>query len=273
MIAGRGPGNQRGTGGRGRKTRLRPGEIVLAAARAGYRDRWRILGAAIPLSLVTSGLEIVADHYVDPSDALLSWTAALSSTGIGLVGTVLLSGFICRLVGAAGHRMEPLTLARLTRSLPWRRLIAADILVALAAVCGLLLFVVPGLVAVTLLAVVGPVIEIEHRGVIDAMRRSARLTRRHFWPVVLLATVPLAVSGELEAMAPEPRRAGEIAQFLIVRGLAEGVVEACVAVVLVELCFRLIDAQAADLAGVGQGPEAGAAEVTVSDRARPRPGS
>jgi len=52
------------------------------------------------------------------------------------------------------------------------------------------------------------------------------------------------VAGELEALAPEPDHAGEIAEFLIVRGLAEGIVEAAIALLLVELCFQLIDADA-----------------------------
>jgi hypothetical protein len=48
----------------------------------------------------------VIDHYVDPSDALLSVGTALGSTGVTLLGTVLLSGYVCRLVGAAEHGRE-----------------------------------------------------------------------------------------------------------------------------------------------------------------------
>jgi hypothetical protein len=101
---------------------------------------------------------------------------------------------------------------------------------------------VPGLAALTLLAVVGPIIEIEHRQVLPAARRSAQLARHHLGAVLLLATVPLLAVSELEAIAPEPHRAGEIVTFLVVRGLAEGIVEACVAAILAELCFQLIDA-------------------------------
>ena len=94
----------------------------------------------------------------------------------------------------------------MARSLPWRRLLVADLLVALVVVIGLLLLVLPGLAALTLLAVVGPVIEIEHRPVRAAFVRSVELTRRHLGPVVLLATVPLAVVAELEAITPAPDR-------------------------------------------------------------------
>ena len=181
---------------------------------------------------------------MDPSDATLSTGAALGSTGVATAGTVLLSGFVCRLVGAAGHGLERLTFAQVARSLPWWRLIAADLLVTLAVVCGLVLLVLPGLAALTLLAIVGPVIEIEHRRLFAAFRRSVQLTRRHIWTVLLLATAPLVAVAGLESIAPDPHHGGEIAWFLLVRGLAEGIAEACIAVLLVELSFELVAAQA-----------------------------
>jgi hypothetical protein len=233
-----------GTAGDHRR-RLRPGGVIEAAARAGRRYWLPILAVAIPVSLVSSGAEILIDHYADPSDALISSGATLGATGVSVLGTVLLSGFICRLVAAAEHGEEPLTFLQAARSLPWSRLIAADVLVAVAVVAGLLLAVVPGLAALTLLAVVGPVIEIEHRPVLAAIRRSAQLTRRHVPSVLLLATLPVIAVAELEAIAPEPGRASEIAEFLIIRGLAEGIVEAAIAVVLCELCFQLIAAEQA----------------------------
>lgn len=242
------PGQQdRGPdGGAGpRRVRMRPGRIVVAAARTERRYWWQILAVAIPVSLAGSALEILTDHYVDPADALVSAGSTLGSTGITLLGTVLLSGFICRLVSAAEHGRDPMTLPQVARTLPWARLAGADVLVSVLVVIGFVLLIVPGLVALTLLAVTGPVIEIEHRRVFAAIRRSAELTRRHVPTVLLLATGPLAVVAELEAIAPEPDRAGEIAEFLLIRGLAEGIVEACLAVILCELCFQLIDARAA----------------------------
>lgn len=202
-----------------------------------------MLAVAIPVSLVSAALEIVIDHYVDPSDALLSAGATLGSTGITMAGTVLLSGFACGLVGAARQGRDPLRFTQLARSLPWWRLIFADLVVTVAVVCGLVLFVLPGLAALTLLAAVGPVIEIEHRGVVAALHRSVALVRRHVWATLLLATVPLVVVAELEAIAPDPRHVGDIAGFLLVRGLAAGMAEACVAVLLVELSFQLIETE------------------------------
>jgi Uncharacterised protein family (UPF0259) len=239
---------------RPRREQLRPGAIIAAAGRAGRRYWQPILAVAIPISLVGSGLEILIDHYVDPSDALLSASASLVSTAVSMLGTVLLSGIACRLVSAAEHGGERQPLLQAVRSLPWPRLIAADALVTVLVVVGFALFFLPGVAALTLLAVVGPVIEIEHPQVLAALRRSVRLTRHHVPSVVLLATLPLVVVAELEAIAPDPGRAGEIAEFLIIRGLAEGIVEAAIAVVLSELCFQLIDAE-----GVSRRPASGRA--------------
>lgn len=203
---------------------------------------------AVPVSVISAGLEIVLDHYLDPSDAPLSISATLAATGISLLGTVLLSGFVCGLVGATEHGRERPTLADTVRSLRWKRLVVADILVTITVIIGLLLFVLPGLAAVTLLALVGPVIEIEHRQVLSAFRRSIHLVRQHVWLVVLLGTLPIGLAAEVEAVAPEPDRAGEIAEFLIIRGLVMGIVEACLALLLVEMCFQLIDSDRRNLA-------------------------
>ena len=224
-----------------REGKLRLGAVLSAAVNAGRRYWWQILAVAVPVSVFSAGLEIVLDHYLDPSDAPLSISATLAATGVSLLGTVLLSGYVCGLVAATEHG-KPRTLGETVRALPWKRLVVADVLVTVTVVIGLLLVIVPGLVALTLLAIVGPVIEIEHRQVLTAIRRSIRLVRQHVWLVILLATLPLVLAAELEAVAPDPDRAGEIAEFLVIRGLAMGIVEACLALLLVEVCIHLIDA-------------------------------
>ena len=112
---------------------------------------------------------------------------------------------------------------------------------------------IPGLVARNLLAVVGPVIEIEDRRVLAALRRSAHLVRQHFWSVALVATLPVILASGLEAAAPEPSGVAEILEVLAIRGLAEGLIEAAIGLVLVELCYRLIDLDD----GPGERPAAG----------------
>jgi hypothetical protein len=252
----------------GHRVRVRPGAVLAAAARAGRRFWKQILALAIPVTVVSAGLEILIDHFADPHHPLVSVSASLTATFISLLGTILLSGFVCRLAGTAEHGWGPVRFGRVVRTLPWLALVEADIVVTVIVIIGLLLLVVPALIALTFLAIVGPVIEIEQRRVWDAIRRSVRLVRQHVWTVVLLATVPIAAAAQLEAVAPEPHTAGDIAQFLVIRGVAEGIVEACIALVLAELCFQLIDAERRAAAASAPGQARGeAAADKVADGA------
>ena len=58
-----------------------------------------------------------------------------------------------------------------------------DVLFALIVIVGVLLLFVPGLVFFTWFALAGPVVEIEGRGAVPALRRSRELVRGCFWPV------------------------------------------------------------------------------------------
>jgi hypothetical protein len=219
--------------------------VLAAAAGAGRQDTGRILAVAIAVSLITAGGDILVDHFVDPSNAAAYTVADLSTTAVSLLGTVFLSGLICRLTTAMQAGGERPGLGQVARSLPWGRLVLGDLAVVAIVLVGVLLLVIPGLIAFTLLAIVGPVIELEDRKVGAALRRSASLVRRQFWRCFLLAGLPLILINELEAILPEPHGGGEIALNLAIRGLAEGTLEAAISVVLVALTVRLIALQKA----------------------------
>jgi hypothetical protein len=227
------------------KPPLHTGRLLAAAARVGRRDSVRILAIAILVSTVIASAEIVEEHVVNPGSAWQGAVAGVITEGIGLLGTVFLSGFLCRLTGAADRGRARLSLREVMRTLPWRRLILADIAVVLLTVIGLLAFVIPGLVIANFLAIVGPLIEIQDEPVRTALRRSVRLVRPYFWRVALLATVPLLLVSELESAGPDPTGAPEIAEFLAIRGVADGILEAALGLVLIQLCYRLIDLAAA----------------------------
>jgi hypothetical protein len=214
--------------------------VLAAAARAGRREPWRVLAVAVPLTLCTAAAEIFIDHYVKPTSLLPSLAGTISTTGLSLLATVFISGVLCRIVGEVEHGQEHLTIRQIAKSLPWGRLALADLLVVALVVVGLLALVIPGLIVGNLLAVTGPVIEIEHRPVRAALRRSAGLVRPHFWSVALLVTLPVLVASGIETVVPEPHGVAEILEALAVRGLAEGLIEAVIGLILVELCYRLI---------------------------------
>ncbi len=215
-------------------------EILTGAARAARRSLWRIAGVAVVVSLATALAEIAVTNLIDHSNLPLTALGELTSSAVSVLGAVLLSGFLSRVVGESEHGEEELTLGQVVRTLPWRRLVIADLLVAVLVAMGLIALVIPGLVIMTFLAVVGPVVEIERPHVGAAMRRSVHLVRPYFWWVALLGTVPVAVYSELEFLAREPHTAGQILLDLAIRGVVLGLLEAAIGVVLVELCYQLI---------------------------------
>jgi hypothetical protein len=215
-------------------------EILAAAARTGWRHRQRALAVAVAVSAVTAVMEFVANHLTDQANVPLLLFTDLTAWGVSVLGTLFLSGFLCRLVGEAEHGTTAPGVWQVARALPWRRLVGADLLVVLAVVIGLVALVIPGLVAMTLLAVVGPVIEIEDRRVTAALRRSAHLVRGHFWTVALLATLPVIAASGINSILPDPDHAGQVLTALAIRVIAEALLEAAIGLTLVELSYRLI---------------------------------
>lgn len=83
----RASGRQQEAGARRAHPGLPVGEIVAAAARAGWRDRWRTLAVAVAVSTVTALLQIVAASEIEtivphPRDAG-EILAALAIRGLG----------------------------------------------------------------------------------------------------------------------------------------------------------------------------------------------
>ena len=235
--------------------RFRP--IAAAVVHTARRHAWRILVVSIAVSAVTVAAELAADHLLDRADVTTALVGALSTSALSLLGAVFLSGFLCRLVsstehGAAEHRAtehektgeaaDGSRIRDVLRSLPWGSLILADLLATLIIVVGLVALIIPGLIAITLLAVVGPVIELEHRSALAGLRRSVHLARPHFWRVAAFATLPLLLANGIVAFLPDPSGTTDVVTTLVVRSVGEGILESVVGLLLVELCYRLIAA-------------------------------
>jgi hypothetical protein len=116
-----------------------------------------------------------------------TWASVVLLFGPSLALVFVAAG-LARLVGA-WHVGRDLSLADLLRgSLPMAGpLLASWLLVHLAEGIGMFLCGLPGLAAMTWFLVTAPVIGAEGLGPIQAMRRSARLTARRFWPVMGLS--------------------------------------------------------------------------------------
>jgi hypothetical protein len=217
--------------------------LLAAAAGIARGDPLRILAAALTVSVATVLVETAAEHLADPHSPWEAGVAAFITEAVGLLGTVALSGFLCRLTRPDGQ--DRVSLRHVIATLPWGRLIMADLIVTAAVLAGLAALVIPGFIISNLLAVVGPLIEIEDQPVRAALRRSRRLVWPYFWPVALLITAPIIILTQLESAGPEPTGVPQILEALAIRGLADGLLEAAFGLVLTQLCYRLISLDAA----------------------------
>jgi hypothetical protein len=241
-------------GQRKREPRPRPvlpaGEIYRAATRTAGRYPWRILAVSVAVAALSTLVEFGVAHLIDEGNWAEALFGSACLTGSSMLGSVFLSGVLGRLVGVAEHGQRDPRISTVLRALPWGPLILADLLMTLAFVVGALLLIIPGLIVLVLFIVAGPVIEIEHRRAVAGLRRSAQLVRPRFWKVALIAGLPLLVANGLESALPEPHGPEDIVTALIIRSVGEGVLEALIGLLLVEVCYRLI---AAEHAGVATG--------------------
>ncbi len=98
--------------------------------------------------------------------------------GVATFGTTFFAGLLDRIVGEEERGHPRRSLREVLRTLPYWRLIGADVLLSLGAVVALLLLVVPGLIFYTFFSLVGPAVVMEDRGVFDGFRRSVRTGAR-----------------------------------------------------------------------------------------------
>jgi len=175
---------------------LHPAELVAMAWRTAKLEPGRVIVPA----LVIFGLdalqstwftEIATDHL-----GLESLTGAVVF-GVSTLGLTFYSGMLERLVGALERNQMPEPVGHVLATLPWVRLLVAELLVAVLSGLAALFFVIPGLIVGTLLALVGPLINLVDSSVTGALRRSVRVVWPHFWLVFLMVTVPLAFEHEL----------------------------------------------------------------------------
>ena len=191
-----GPGVDGRAADQGRPGQVRVADVVRAALRT-YRERfWRVAGTAFVVFGIIAAIDafatvLVIDRHVSrPLAALVTSTV---SAVFSMVGVVVYAGILDKVVGAHLHGHPDLSVREIWRVLPLGRLVAADVVLAVATVVGLALFVVPGVVIFTMWSLVGPVITIEDRSVGSALRRSGQLVRPYFWVTLGLVTVPLQV--------------------------------------------------------------------------------
>lgn len=152
---------------------------VLREAYETYGQFWRpLLGGA----LVVLGIAGVIRGVLEASGGI---ALALVGLIIYIAAGVLYTGYVVKLVqdtrdGKMHHSVEELYEA----AVPYIGiLILNGVLAAIAIGIGFVLLIVPGLILITIWAVVAPAIVIENAGAIGAFGRSRELVRGHGWPV------------------------------------------------------------------------------------------
>jgi len=126
-------------------------------------------------------------------------------------------------------------------------LLGAGILAGIATGIGFVLLIVPGLILLTIWAVIAPVIVIERSGVMASFGRSRELVRGNGWPVFGVIIVAFLIAGITNAILSTI--AGAIADGVILQivfsALASTVTAPITALVAAVLYYRLLPPVAA----------------------------
>ena len=166
-----------------------------------YRDQFTLL---IPAALILFIPVAILNGIVLAGGGAL---AALITAAISLIVTYWYQGMVVEAVVDILDGRRDHTVGSLFSSVSpfiWT-LVGAGVLATIITIIGFILIIVPGLIALTFLAVVAPAVVIDRVGVTDALRRSRELVSGNGWRVfgviVVLFLLTLVVSGIVSAIA------------------------------------------------------------------------
>jgi hypothetical protein len=193
--------------------------------------------------VVVFGLTAFAETAIEEWANRAGWilTTIVGSVAIAadLLGEIFFVGVLDRLVGEAHGRPAQSPL-RVLRTLPYRPLILADVLVAILVAVGLLAFVVPGVIAFTFVCLSPPIVNIERRSAFSALRRSAHLVRGCFKLTFLLVTAPFFIADWVATSLEDTIHALPFVEEFAVHLVLTIVIAVVTGLFQVELAHRLI---------------------------------
>jgi hypothetical protein len=179
-------------------------DLLSVYARIG-RAYWRwapsllLLAVAVfvPLGLlhaITVNAEIGSLGFSAGFRLLATIGAVLAIAATGLIGEVFYTGAVAISL-THRHQGRMPSVREIAGMINYRTLIAIDLLYGALVAVGLVFFLVPGILAFVWLGLTAPVVEIEHRGIRAAFRRSVQLVRGRFWTVALVL-IPIEIVGD-----------------------------------------------------------------------------
>ncbi|MFL5873913.1 MAG: hypothetical protein ACJ75T_10655 [Solirubrobacterales bacterium] len=151
----------------------------------------------VPLGLLNALTLNVELDSLDVTNGIKLAAFALAVGAVtvtGLLGEVFFSGAIAVSL-THPHGEDPPPLREIARRLAYGRLIVVDLAFVAIVAVGLILGVVPGVLAYVWLGLAGPLVELEGCGPGGALRRSMQLVRGGFW-LVFWVLVPIEIVGD-----------------------------------------------------------------------------
>jgi hypothetical protein len=182
--------------------RLHPLELMSMAWRTFRREPARVL---VPGLIIFAFEALQGTFYTEVAVDRLGWESLAGAFvfGASALGLTFYSGMLERLVGSVERNEPAQPVAKVLRTLPWGRLLGAEVILVVIGGAAAVLLLVPGLVVDTLFALVGPLINLLDASIPDAFRRSVRLVGPHFVLVFTFIALPLAIEHELLILVAE----------------------------------------------------------------------
>jgi hypothetical protein len=178
---------------------------VVREAATDYRARFLLLLVAAllvftPIGLIdvaTDGLQEVNLEDGDAATIAEAVGGALLFIVTATLGDIFYTGVVAAIVAEerGGARRE---IADVIRHIPYGRLVVIDVLFVLVVAIGLILLVIPGLIAFARYGLAAPVVKIEGGGIRNAFRRSRELVRDSTGRVLALL-LPAILLGDILA--------------------------------------------------------------------------
>jgi hypothetical protein len=209
-----------------------------------YRRHWLLLVSAAIVILLPQAL---ADAFLDglqvegigsARDAIILAAVPLT-VAVNLGGQAIYAGFAASAVVERRGALEMPGVMALARSLPLGRLVVVDIIISVSAAIGFTVLVVPGLLVLTYFGIAPALVKLEHRGVEDALRRSAQLVRGQFWQVLALVTGAIVIAELIVQMIAAPFHG--LAVVTLVDLATEGLVQPIEGLIVVVVALHLME--------------------------------
>lgn len=216
---------------------LRPRDLggLLSAAWHMYREHWEILisitaAAVIPLAIFLSLLAAADSLVVQGVATLLGVLLVTPLVTAALIKAAadLYLGDTPALGGSYAYAFA--------RFLP---LLGAVVMAALGILLGFVLLIVPGLILTFRWYFVAQVVVVEDAKATDAIARSWRLSKGHFWRIVAVVVVATLVAAVVAGVVAFPFSFGSPAVQTVGEVLAQVVVQPFVSLIGVLLYFDL----------------------------------